>query len=157
MKRKTFSLLAIALFFTLTSEKCDKAKAEAAAAASSGGTATAPAKGDELIGPRWNLSTIAGEAIRLPEGVENPFLGLTADNGVHGYTGCNKLMGTAKIDGSSLSFPGVGGTKMFCERTKDVEDAFLTALRSTNSYKLKDGRLILLDKSKELATFVKVD
>lgn len=46
---------------------------------------------------------------------------------------------------------------MFCEKTKDLEDAFMTALRTTNSYKIKEGKLILLDKSKELATFVKVD
>ncbi len=156
MKRTTLSLLAAALFFTLTSEKCDKAKAEAEAAAASS-TGDPKATGTELIGPRWNLSTISGGAIRLPEGVENPFLALSPDNGVHGYTGCNKLMGTAKIDGASLSFPGVGGTKMFCEKTKELEDAFMTALRTTNSYKIKDGKLILLDKSKELATFVKVD
>lgn len=156
MNRTTLSLLATALFFTLTSEKCDKAKAEAEAAAASG-TGNPKPVGETLIGPRWNLSTLAGAAIQLPEGVENPFLSLSADNGVHGYTGCNKLMGTAKIDGTSLSFPSVGGTKMFCERTKDLESAFMTALSGTNSYKIKDGKLILLDKSKELATFVKVD
>jgi heat shock protein HslJ len=149
MKRTHLTLLAIALFFSLTSEKCDKDGAPASTSTST------PAPKVPIIGTRWNLSSIAGEAIRLPEGTENPYLSIAEDNRLTGFGGCNKLMGSVKLDGDAISFPGVGSTKMYCKETQAVETSFMTALRATNSYKLDADKLTLLDKSKELATLVK--
>lgn len=149
MKRTSLALLAFALFFSLTSEKCDKDAGSANASAST------PAPMESLIGTRWNLATVAGEAIRLPEGIEHPYLSVAEDKRLSGFGGCNKLMGSVKIEGSAISFPGIGSTKMFCEKTQAVETSFLTAMRATNSFKLDGNTLTLLDKSKELATLVK--
>lgn len=149
MKRKHLTLLAVALFFSLTSEKCDKDGGSANA------STTTPAPMTSIIGTRWNLSTVAGEAIRLPEGTENPYLSVAEDNRLTGFGGCNKLMGSVKLDGNAISFPGVGSTKMFCKETQAVETSFLTALRATNSFTLEGDKLTLLDRSKELAVLVK--
>ncbi len=148
MQRSTLALLATALFFTLTSEKCNKAGSEAS------GTESLPTGSTSLFGTRWNLATVAGEAIKLPGGTENPYISVAEDMSLTGFGGCYKLMGSAKTDGNSLSFPGVGSTKMYCKETQAVETSFLNALRATNSFKLEHGKLTLLDKSKELATLV---
>lgn len=146
MNRTYTLLLAAGLFFTLTSEKCDKASATV--------TEAAPAV-TNIFGTRWNLASIAGNAIRLPEGTENPYLSIAEDLSVTGFGGCNRLMGQAKVDGSAVSFPGVGGTKMYCKETQETETSFLTALRATNTFKLDGDQLTLLDRDKELAKLVK--
>jgi heat shock protein HslJ len=152
MKRTPLALLAVALFFSLTSEKCDK---DSGSASSSASTSKPSATTVSMIDTHWNLATLAGDAIRLPEGVENPYINLLEGDRISGFGGCNKLMGTVKMDGSSISFPGLGSSKMFCEKTQALENSFMTALRATNSFKLDGDKLTLLDKSKELATLVK--
>ena len=147
MKRTAITLLALAIFFPLTSEKC----AKDSGAATTGSSST-PAS---IIGTRWNLATVGGESISLPEGKENPHLSVAEDNRLSGFGGCNRLMGSVKLDGKALSFPGVGGTKMFCAETQALENAFLTALRATNSFTIDGDKLTLLDGSTELATLVK--
>jgi heat shock protein HslJ len=148
MKRTYPTLLALALFFTLTSEKCDKDSP------TTGGTSTATPM-TPLIGTRWNLATLAGEAIKLPEGVENPYLSVAEDGRLSGFGGCNKLMGTMKLEGNAISFPGLGSTKMYCEKSQAMETSFMTALRATNSFRIDGDKLTLLDQSNELATLVK--
>ncbi len=143
MKTIHLSIFASALFFTLTAEKCDKNPS----AAMDPTTA--------LTGTQWNLSSLAGEAIKLPEGVKTPFLLLGKDNNLSGFGGCNNLMGSMKLEGTSVSFPGLASTKMFCEKAQPTENAFMSALRTTNSYSLDGNKLKLLDKEKELATLIK--
>lgn len=142
MRSITTTLAALGLFATLTASKC-------------GTTGTSMVPTDLLNGDRWNLESIAGKAIQLPEGVENPYIALAKDGSLKGFGGCNQLMGSAKLDGSSLSFPGLGSTKMLCPATQPTESAFMGALRSTNTFKLEGDKLTLLDKAKELATLVK--
>ena len=149
MKRTYLTLLAVGLFFSLTSEKCDKDGATTSTPAST------PTPMASVIGTHWNLVSLAGEAIRLPEGTENPYLSVADDNRLTGFGGCNKLMGSVKLNGSAITFPGVGSTKMYCKETQALETSFLTALRATNSYTLDDEKLTLLDNSTELATLVR--
>lgn len=150
MKRTQLTLLGVVLFFSLTSEKCDKDSGSADATPASEAASKAA-----MMGTHWNLSTLAGQAIQLPEGIENPYLILPEGDRLSGFGGCNKLMGSVKLDGSAISFPGVGSTKMYCKESQAVETSFLTALRATNSFTLDGDKLTLLDKSKELATLVK--
>jgi heat shock protein HslJ len=142
MKHLRPTLIALALFFTLTAEKCSKTSASVDPLTT-------------LTGSQWNLTSLAGEALHLPEGVKTPFLTLAKDGKLSGFGGCNQLMGSMKLEGSSLSFPGLGGTKMFCKAAQPTENAFMGALRSTNAFKLDGDKLMLLDGTKELATLVK--
>lgn len=143
MNKLTTALCASALFFFCTAQKCDKS-----ASGSMDPMAT-------LAGSQWNLISLAGQAIQLPEGVKNPFLRLGQDGALSGFGGCNNLMGSMKLDGSSISFPGLGSTKMFCKEAQPTESAFMTALRATNTYRLDGDKLVLLDKDKELAQLAK--
>lgn len=136
-------LLALLMFFTLSANKCSNAD----------GTPLDPMTA--LAGSRWNLQTLAGKAFQLPEGVEDPYIALGKDGTLTGFNGCNSLMGAMKVDDGSLSFPGLGSTKKFCENTKATESGFMSALRATNSFKLDGDKLTLLDKEKELATLLK--
>ena len=143
MKTVNLTLLATALFLTLTAEKCDK------------GSSTTMDPMTALTGSQWNLASLAGEAVKLPEGVKTPFLSLGKDSKVSGFGGCNNLMGSMKLEGTAVSFPGLASTKMFCENAQPTENAFMSALRATNSYSLDGDKLMFLDNGKELATLVK--
>ncbi len=143
MKHIYVSLVACAIFFTMSAEKC-----------SNTGT-TAMDQKASIIGARWNLETIAGKAFQLPEGIEDPYISIGPDSQLNGFGGCNKIMGAVKLDGSSLSFPGLASTKMMCPAASTTESGFMSALRSTNTFKLEGDKLTLLDKGKELATLVK--
>lgn len=143
MKHISRPLIAAALFFTLTAQKC----------ANNSNTTMDPLTA--LTGSQWNLTGLAGQALQLPEGVKTPFLSLAKDGKLSGFGGCNNLMGTMKLDGSALSFPGLGSTKMFCKDAQPTENAFMGALRETNGYTLDGNTLTLLNTGKELATMVK--
>jgi heat shock protein HslJ len=142
MKNIRLSLLWLSLFFTLSAEKCSKTAAPVDALTA-------------LTGSQWNLTSLAGQALKLPDGVKTPFLSLAKDGKLSGFGGCNQLMGSMKLEGTALSFPGLGGTKMFCEGAQPTENAFMSALRSTNSFKLDGDKLMLLEGAHELATLVK--
>src|SRR5690349_777607 len=126
MKRTFLPLLAVALFFSLTSEQCDKAK-------SADGSSTTSAPAASFFGTRWNLASIAGDPIRVPEGVETPYLSVADDKRMSGFGGCTQLMGSVKTEGSAIAFPNVGSTKMYCEQTQQLENSFLTVLRTANA------------------------
>jgi heat shock protein HslJ len=135
------TLVALSLLITLSSSKC-KEKAGASAA--------------DLGGSRWNLQTLNTEQFQMAEGTEVPYLELDpSGNKVSGKAGCNKIHGDLKVDGSAISFPSLMGTKMACP-AMDVEVKFMTALNNTNTFSLDGDKLTLLDKSKELATLVRV-
>ena len=139
---KTLSpLVALSLMITLSAGKCDD----------KGGNTAA-----DLGNSRWNLQTLNTEQFQMAEGLETPYLQLDpSGKTVSGKAGCNKIHGTLKVEGSGMSFVDLMGTKMACE-AMDVERKFMTALSSTNTYKLEGDKLILLDKSKEVATLMRV-
>lgn len=140
-------LAALALGVMLSANKCADAKGGAAAADAT----TALAQG------KWALQTLNGKEFQLPEGVEPPSLTLDPkEGGLTGFGGCNRLMGSVKVDGNAISFPNLGSTKMYCENSQKVEDEFKTALRAANGYTLKGDKLTLLDKGKEVATLLHV-
>lgn len=144
MTKTHFTLAALSLGLMLSAHKCSDSKTDSDASASS--TMASIAQG------KWALRTLNGKEFQLPEGIENPYLTLDPGAGtVGGYGGCNRLMGTVKVEGQAISFPGLGSTKMYCENSQKVEDEFKAALGSANTYTLKGDKLTLLDRDKELA------
>lgn len=126
--------LALTLFVTLSANKCTN---------DAGGMTS-------LLDKKWVFQSLAGQALKMPDGVEQPWLQL-ADDQLSGFGGCNRLMGGFKMDGSSLSFPGVGSTKMFCEGVQPTESAIKQVLGQVDSFKMDDGLLKLMGAGKELA------
>jgi len=136
--RMKLPLLALALGLVLSANKC----------ADNG--AMNPA---DVLDKKWMLQGLAGQAIQLPEGAQNPWIQLAADKSLSGFGGCNNLMGQYNLDGATIGFPGVASTKKFCESTQKLEDGFMGALREANSFKLDKGLLKLMQGDTELASF----
>jgi heat shock protein HslJ len=136
--RLKFPLLALVLGLLFSATKC----------ADNG--AMNPA---DVLDKKWMLQSLAGQAIQLPEGAQSPWLQLAADESLSGFGGCNNLMGKYSLEGATISFPGVGSTKKFCESTRKIEDGFMGALRDANSFKLDKGLLKLMQGDTELASF----
>lgn len=108
---------------------------------------------DALMNSTWVLQTLAGKPVAMPEGVDAPWFRLSGDGDrLEGFGGCNNMFGGFQMDGSKLSFPGLGGTKKYCEATQQTENAFMSALRETDAFKLDKGVLSLLQGTRELAT-----
>ena len=109
-----------------------------------------------LMDTKWALQSLNGKAIDVPSGVETPWLQLAGaeEKSVTGFGGCNKLMGSFNLDGDRIGFPGLGSTKMFCEKTADLEKNFMTSLRSADSFKLDGGTLRLMQGASEVAALV---
>lgn len=104
---------------------------------------------------QWNLTKLNGEAIVVPEGGRVPSLRMEGTEGkVSGFGGCNQLFGEYKVEGENISFPVIGGTKMYCESTMKLEQAFTQALRDASTFKLKGNTLTLYKAGKETATLV---
>lgn len=126
--------LALTFFVTLSANKCND---------SAGGMTS-------LLDKKWVFQSLAGQALTMPDGVQQPWLQLAGDQ-LSGFGGCNRLMGGFKMDGSSLSFPGVGSTKMFCEGVQPTESAIKQMLGQVDSFKMDGGLLKLMGAGNELA------
>ena len=133
--RRTLPLIALTLM--LTANKCKEDR---------------PSMQD-MMDKKWLFQTVGTETVRMPAGVDQPWIQLTND-GVNGFGGCNRLMGGYALDGPKLSFPGVAATRMYCEAVQKTENAITTALSRTDSYRLEDGTLTLLGAGEVVATLV---
>jgi heat shock protein HslJ len=103
-----------------------------------------------LLDKKWVFQSIAGDALKLPEGTETPWLQLAGDQ-LQGFGGCNRLMGGYKMEGTALSFSDIGSTKKYCEGIQPTENAITGLLRQVDGYKMEGGLLKLLGAGKELA------
>ncbi len=142
MKTLPCSIALLSLGIVLSAGKCTK-------------TSSADAL-EQMAGDTWQLSQLDGSPVSVPEGRELPHLKVDpTNNALSGFGGCNRLMGSVQLEGDRLSFPGLAGTKMYCQETMALEDKFTAALRDTDSYKLDGGKLTLLKGTRELATLVR--
>lgn len=132
-------LLLCSLGILLSANKCNNAE-------SAGLTSMA-----DLKSTKWLLTELAGKAVSLPDGAQ-AFLMMDPDqNRLNGSGGCNDLFADMNLDGSNLSFDGLGSTKKMCEGIMDTERGFMDALRNTTSFDLaKSGKLSLLGKGGEV-------
>lgn len=133
--KKIIPLLALGAMFS--AHKCNEGTAASAS----------------ITGTKWALRSMNGTAIDLPEGAQTPWLQMTGENNdqVQGFGGCNQLMGSFTMDGEKIGFPGLGSTKMFCEKTSGLEKSFMEALRATDSYRMDGDQLVLLSGGKQVA------
>ena len=127
-------LIALALFTGLSANKC---KNEA------GGMSN-------IMDTKWAFQSLGGEAVKMPDGVDQPWLQMAGDQ-LQGFGGCNSLMGSVALEGSKLSFPGLGSTKKYCADVQPTENAIKQALGQVDSFKMDGGLLKLLGGGKELA------
>ncbi|MFI9502882.1 META domain-containing protein [Nocardia sp. NPDC052566] len=84
-----------------------------------------------LTGTNWMVTELISSEARIRSQTIDevkPTLTITPDGAVSGSAGCNRLIGTAKIDGAEIAFQ-VGTTKMLCPpEVMEVEQSVLKAL-----------------------------
>jgi heat shock protein HslJ len=108
-----------------------------AAAAPAGAPAT-PASGPSLLGTRW---------VSMADGLaENtrPRLEFVAQGRVSGYSGCNMLSGSWRMEGSEVRFGALATTKRMCLGPEgEVEQRLMAALGSGSIGRREGERLVL--------------
>jgi heat shock protein HslJ/uncharacterized membrane protein len=72
-----------------------------------------------------------------------------------GHGGCNSINGKFESKGDSIKFGPVASTRMMCPG--NYESEFLNALSNSESFKIENNRLYLMQDGKILIVFKKVD
>jgi len=109
-----------------------------------------------LAGTHWTLTRLNGEAVTSTPGKTAPYIELDdASRRLSGSGGCNRLLGSYELDGSSLRFRQTASTMMACPGDAMThEQAFIKALGTVASYRIRGSTLILRDRDRtEVARF----
>ena len=109
---------------------------------------------DALRGTKWVLVELNGKPVT--PGANNPaYLVFDPDQKRYsGSSGCNRIVGTFQLDGSSLQMLGGAMTMLACsEPLMKQEKEFNEALTATGSYQLSGNTLELLARKKVVAKF----
>jgi putative lipoprotein len=119
-----------------------------------------PAKPDRtLTNTYWKLTELNGAAVKVVPKQREPHLILQTEGGrVAGSGGCNRIIGSYRLEDKSLSFAKVASTMMACPDGMDQERALFQALERVRSWQVRSDSLDLLDQAgKTVARFVAVD
>lgn len=105
-----------------------------------------------LTNTRWKLKALSSLPNGLPKLSKDVFLQLDTGR-IKGFAGCNNYFGAYTTSASSLSFTGVGSTKMFCQDGMETENKLFQALNTTSHYRITGTKLELLKGQDLLASF----
>ena len=114
----------------------------------------AQVKGQAFLDKEWVVAKIGKEKVSV-SAEKMPWMQLS-DGKVSGFSGCNRMIGSYALDGETLLFSNLGGTKMFCFDTQELEDQFMQTLAKTHYWKLKCRNLRLFDSEKKLIMTFKI-
>ena len=94
----------------------------------------------------WKLMRLSTDPVNLAEsGGEPHFILQPGEMRVAGSGGCNRLVGGYTLDGESLTFTQMAGTRMACPTGMDAEQAFHAALQNVARWKIDGETLVLFD------------
>jgi heat shock protein HslJ len=94
----------------------------------------------------WRLTRLGDEVVDNPAGEADVHFTLQQNNLlVTGNSGCNRMFGHYAVDGDSIKFDQMGGTKMFCEARMKLEQQFLKMFEQAARWKISGKTLELLD------------
>ncbi len=122
--------------------------------ASSEGGSAGRAQASSLTNTYWKLIRLDGKPVTPEKDQREAHLIFQEkDNHLAGSGGCNRIMGTYRLEGNSLSFGKVASTMMACPNLND-EQAFLAALAKVKRWKFDGPQLVLLGEAGQpLASF----
>lgn len=113
------------------------------AAPDTGAAAAGDAAVTPLEGTDWTVIEVKGVPVAAADSARRPGLRLMADgHKVQGSAGCNRMMGSYELRGSSLKFGPLATTRMACP-SMDAEQAYLVALGATTRYEIAGTTLTL--------------
>lgn len=99
---------------------------------------------EALVGTYWKLMTLDGQPVAVADNQREAHLILGEDGRVSGSTGCNRLMGSYRLEGDTLTFSRLASTRMACPGDMAMlEQAWLAALAETAHYSIADQSLEL--------------
>jgi heat shock protein HslJ len=104
-----------------------------------------------LTNTRWKLTAV-GMPSTLPPLAKDVFLQMDTGR-LKGFAGCNNYFGAYTTHQSSITFTGIGSTKMFCQEGMVTENKLFQALNNTTHYRITGTKLELLKNDEVLATF----
>lgn len=89
----------------------------------------------------WQLTRIEGKEINTTKA----YIEFNEkDRRFGGNTGCNRMSGSFTKTDSSIKFSQIISTKMFCQDTSEVENAFTRNLEKAARFEIKDGKLYFI-------------
>ena len=97
-----------------------------------------------ILDVTWQAESIGGAPLLANS---TATLSIAGDLRTGGRGGCNSYFTQAEITGESLRFSAVAATQVACaaEAVTAQEQAFFAALVATRFWRLRDGKLVLLD------------
>jgi len=99
----------------------------------------------DLVGTRWVLVRLAGQAVVLGKDDREPSIALqTASPRVVGFDGCNRLMGDYRIDGDRIEFSQMATPLMACPDMR-VAEGLAEAMAVTVRWQVSGAHLELFD------------
>ena len=109
----------------------------------------------QLLNTYWKLTELDGQVITTPQNAREIHFVMESENPrVHGFSGCNSLMGGFVLNGNELKFDQMGGTLMACAADMDLEKRFLGMFGDVARWEIAGETLKLLNADgKTLAVF----
>ncbi|WP_295124332.1 META domain-containing protein [uncultured Chitinophaga sp.] len=105
-----------------------------------------------LYEKEWKLTELNGKPVPA-SGEKTPSITFTKEGAkVSGYAGCNRMMGTFKVEGKVLTFSPLAATKMACAGS-NVETEYLSTLAKVNAFMIAEGTLSLEEGETVIAKF----
>lgn len=110
-----------------------------------------------LTQTHWKLTWLASQNQLQYDNSHAPDLSFNQDKQrVAGSTGCNRFMGSYKIEGQKISFSKMATTMMACHTGMKTERAYMDALQQVSKWSIANGKLVLLnDDNEPVARFEK--
>ncbi len=118
--------------------------------------AAAPTKSTaQLLNTYWKLTELDDQVITTPQDAHEIHFVMESENPrVHGFSGCNRMMGGYVLNGNELKFDQMGGTLMACSANMDLEKKFLAMFGNVARWEIAGETLTLVNADgKTLAVF----
>jgi heat shock protein HslJ/uncharacterized lipoprotein YbaY len=114
-----------------------------------------PSSTAELENTYWKLMTLDAKPVETPEGArEIHFVLHHATLRMSGFSGCNGIAGTYRLDGDKITFTGIAGTLMACTSDMDIEREIQEMFPRVTGWKVSGETLQLTDANgTPIATF----
>lgn len=107
----------------------------------------------DLRNTRWVLKELQGKPVVIPEGGREAFILFAPDDTkVSGMGSCNNFFGTAAIGEKTISFSGLGSTRMACP-DMTTENGFFQVMEGEVSFSIKGNEMTWQRGEKVIARF----
>jgi heat shock protein HslJ len=109
----------------------------------------------QLLNTYWKLTELGDQVITTAQDTREMHFVMESENPrVHGFSGCNLMMGGYVLNGNALKFEQMGGTLMACSASMDLEKKFLAMFGDVARWEIAGETLTLVNADgKTLAVF----